>query len=102
MLETILAAKILCLRALEYINKNFYLDISLSIALASLFSCHAILSNVSTGSFDEQSLRTFENELLQVVVPFIEKRYRTIANANQRALAGLSIRLLCALVRNLE
>ncbi len=47
--------------------------------------------NVSTGNFDEQSLRTFENELMQVVVPFIEKRYRTIANANQRALAGLSM-----------
>ncbi|WP_261387621.1 hypothetical protein [Chitinophaga pinensis] len=29
--------------------------------------------NVSRGSFDEESLRTFENELMQVVVPFIEK-----------------------------
>lgn len=47
--------------------------------------------NVSTGSFNEQSLRTFENELMHVVVPFIEKSYRTIANANQRALAGLSM-----------
>lgn len=47
--------------------------------------------NVSTGSFNEQSLRTFENELIRVVVPSVEKNYRAVANAEHRALAGLSM-----------
>ncbi|RXK85505.1 alpha/beta hydrolase-fold protein [Filimonas effusa] len=47
--------------------------------------------NVSPGAFNEQSLRSFENELKRVVVPFIEKNYRTAADAEHRALAGLSM-----------
>ena len=41
--------------------------------------------------FGEQSLRTFENELKQSVIPFVEKNYRTETSANDRALAGLSM-----------
>ncbi len=41
--------------------------------------------------FGEQSLRMFENELKQAVLPFVETNYRTKADANSRALAGLSM-----------
>jgi len=41
--------------------------------------------------FNEQSLRTFENELKQVVIPFVEKKYRAANGATNRALAGLSM-----------
>ncbi|WP_276365467.1 alpha/beta hydrolase-fold protein [Chryseolinea sp. H1M3-3] len=41
--------------------------------------------------FGEQSLRMFENELKQSVIPFVEKNYRTAADGNSRALAGLSM-----------
>ncbi|HEX3167447.1 MAG TPA: alpha/beta hydrolase-fold protein [Chitinophagaceae bacterium] len=41
--------------------------------------------------FGEQSLRMFENELKQNVIPFVEKNYRAATEANSRALAGLSM-----------
>ena len=41
--------------------------------------------------FGEQSLRAFENELKQSVIPFVEKNYRTATDAGSRALAGLSM-----------
>ncbi|MGC4102403.1 alpha/beta hydrolase-fold protein [Ferruginibacter sp.] len=41
--------------------------------------------------FGEQSLRTFENELKQAVIPFIEASFRTEKTAGNRALAGLSM-----------
>jgi enterochelin esterase-like enzyme len=41
--------------------------------------------------FGEQSLRMFENELKQAVIPFVEKSYRTETGAKNRALAGLSM-----------
>ncbi|MBL7856305.1 MAG: esterase [Cyclobacteriaceae bacterium] len=41
--------------------------------------------------FGEQSLRMFENELKQVVIPFVEKKYRSKTDANNTALAGLSM-----------
>jgi enterochelin esterase-like enzyme len=41
--------------------------------------------------FGEQSLKTFENELKQMVIPFVENNFRTEAGANNRALAGLSM-----------
>jgi enterochelin esterase-like enzyme len=50
--------------------------------------------NIGSGGlagFGEQSLRIFENELKQSVIPFVEKNYRVAANANSRALAGLSM-----------
>lgn len=42
-------------------------------------------------SFGERSLRTFENELVRVVIPFVEKNYRAETSATGRALAGLSM-----------
>lgn len=50
--------------------------------------------NMGTGgiaNFGEQSLRMFENELKEVVIPFVEKNYRTATGAKDRALAGLSM-----------
>jgi enterochelin esterase-like enzyme len=41
--------------------------------------------------FGEQPLRMFENELKQVVIPFIEKNYRAETDGKNRALAGLSM-----------
>jgi len=41
--------------------------------------------------FGEQSLRTFESELKQMVIPVVEKNYRVKTDANSRALAGLSM-----------
>src|SRR5699024_2323082 len=48
-------------------------------------------------------LKTFENELKQMVIPFIEKNFRVAAGANNRALAGLSmggLQTLYAGIRN--
>lgn len=47
--------------------------------------------NVSSGRFNEQSLRTFEAELKTSVIPFVESNYRTEAGSSGRALAGLSL-----------
>jgi enterochelin esterase-like enzyme len=41
--------------------------------------------------FGEPVLRMFENEMKQVVIPFVEKNYRVKTDANSRALAGLSM-----------
>jgi enterochelin esterase-like enzyme len=41
--------------------------------------------------FGEPSLKTFENELKQSVIPFIEKNFRAETDAKNRALAGLSM-----------
>jgi enterochelin esterase-like enzyme len=41
--------------------------------------------------FGEGSLKTFENELKQVVMPLVESSYRTAAGPENRALAGLSM-----------
>ncbi|RXK61565.1 esterase [Lacibacter luteus] len=64
--------------------------------------------NVSAGGpggFGEQALRVFENELKQTLIPFIEKNYRVATDANNRALAGLSmggLQTLHAGVRNTD
>ncbi len=50
--------------------------------------------NMGTGGiagFNENVLRSFENELKQAVIPFVEKNYRTETDAKSRALAGLSM-----------
>lgn len=50
--------------------------------------------NFGTGGiagFGEQVLRIFENELKQVVIPFVEKNYRVQTDGRGRALAGLSM-----------
>lgn len=54
-------------------------------------------------AFNEQSLRTFENELKLSVIPFVEKNYRAKTEAQSRALAGLSmggLQTLYAGIRN--
>lgn len=47
--------------------------------------------NIGTGGFSEQALRAFENELKQVVIPFVESNYRAAKDPANRALAGLSM-----------
>lgn len=50
-------------------------------------------ANVTTagGPFSEAMLRTFENELTRVIIPFVEKTYRARTDAAGRAMAGLSL-----------
>jgi enterochelin esterase-like enzyme len=45
----------------------------------------------SLATFGERSLQIFENELKEVVIPFVEKNYRAETTASNRALAGLSM-----------
>ena len=55
--------------------------------------------------FGEQSLRMFENELKQNVIPIVEKNYRVATDGGSRALAGLSmggLQTLYAGVRNTQ
>lgn len=50
--------------------------------------------NMGTGgiaNFGEQTLRSFESELKQNVIPFVEKNFRVAAGSQNRALAGLSM-----------
>jgi enterochelin esterase-like enzyme len=47
--------------------------------------------NTGTPGFSEQFLRSFEAELKQSVIPFVEKNYRTKTDSKSRALAGLSM-----------
>lgn len=49
------------------------------------------LSSGGIGGFGEQALKTFENELTQAVIPYIEKTFRVKTDAGSRALAGLSM-----------
>jgi enterochelin esterase-like enzyme len=52
-------------------------------------------ANIGTGGFSsngiENSLKMFEAEMKQVIIPFVEKNYRALNDANSRALAGLSM-----------
>ncbi|NJM24571.1 MAG: esterase [Bacteroidia bacterium] len=47
--------------------------------------------NTGTPGFSEQFLRTFEAELTQSIIPFVETHYRAATDARSRALAGLSM-----------
>ena len=61
------------------------------------------LSGGGLAGFGEQALKTFENELLKSVMPFIESNFRASTEPNNRALAGLSmggIQTLYAGVKN--
>jgi len=64
--------------------------------------------NVSSGGlagFGEQSLKRFEDELKNAVIPFVEKNYRAETDAKNRALAGLSLgglQTLYAGIRNVN
>jgi enterochelin esterase-like enzyme len=52
-------------------------------------------ANIGMGGFNantiESSLKMFESEMKESVIPFIEKNYRALNNAGSRALAGLSL-----------
>ncbi len=47
--------------------------------------------NIPMKTFGEEVLKVFQDELLKVVIPFVEKNYRVKTDANSRALAGLSM-----------
>jgi enterochelin esterase-like enzyme len=48
-------------------------------------------ANMGGPAFDESGLKKFESELNNTVIPFVENNYRVKADANYRALAGLSM-----------
>ena len=52
-------------------------------------------ANIGAGGFSadgiENSLRMFEREMKQAIIPFVEKNYRTVKDPGSRALAGLSL-----------
>jgi len=52
-------------------------------------------ANIGTGGFNangiESSVKMFEAEMKQSIIPFVEKNYRALSNAGNRALAGLSL-----------
>jgi len=61
--------------------------------------------NFPLNGFGEESLKVFEKELKQVIIPFVEKNYRVKTKPQYRALAGLSmggIQTLYAGVKNTD
>ncbi|MGW1454895.1 alpha/beta hydrolase-fold protein [Salegentibacter agarivorans] len=61
--------------------------------------------NVGSRNSFQQSLQTFEQELKQAVIPFVENNYRVAQGAENRALAGLSmggLQTLYAGIRNTD
>ena len=61
--------------------------------------------NMPVGGFGEESLKVFEKELKQSIIPFVEKNFRVKTEAKYRALAGLSmggIQTLYAGIKNTE
>ena len=48
-------------------------------------------ANVGGAAFGEAGLKTFESELKEVIIPLVESTYRTKTDAQNRALAGLSM-----------
>ncbi|RYY69391.1 MAG: esterase [Chitinophagaceae bacterium] len=52
-------------------------------------------ANIGTGGFNagsiENSLKLFEREMKEAILPFVEKNYRTLTDAGNRAMAGLSL-----------
>jgi enterochelin esterase-like enzyme len=52
-------------------------------------------ANIGVGGFSsdgiESSLKMFEAEMKEVIIPIVEKNYRILKEANNRALAGLSL-----------
>ncbi|WP_339654700.1 alpha/beta hydrolase-fold protein [uncultured Salegentibacter sp.] len=61
--------------------------------------------NLGSRNSFQQSLQTFEQELKQAVIPFVENNYRVAPGAENRALAGLSmggLQTLYAGIRNTD
>ncbi len=52
-------------------------------------------ANIGAGGFNaggiESAMKMFEGEMKGAIIPFVEKNYRVVADANHRALAGLSL-----------
>ncbi len=48
-------------------------------------------ANMSKAAFEESGLKLFESELNSAIIPFVENNFRIKADANHRALAGLSM-----------
>jgi len=52
-------------------------------------------ANIGAGGFNaggiENSLKLFEREMKESIIPLIDKNYRTLNDANSRAIAGLSL-----------
>ncbi|MEO6732144.1 MAG: alpha/beta hydrolase-fold protein [Ferruginibacter sp.] len=52
-------------------------------------------ANLGAGGFNaggiENSLKLFEREMKETIMPFVEKNYRTLTDANSQAMAGLSL-----------
>jgi enterochelin esterase family protein len=47
--------------------------------------------HAGTGGYSSEAMAAFKNEMTQNIVPFIDKNFRTIANAKNRAICGLSM-----------
>ncbi len=47
--------------------------------------------NIPLKAFGEETLKVFTSELMQCVIPFVEKNYRVKTESQNRALAGLSM-----------
>jgi enterochelin esterase-like enzyme len=52
-------------------------------------------ANIGAGGFNaggiESSLKSFEREMKETIISYVEKNYRTLTDANSRAMAGLSL-----------
>ena len=48
-------------------------------------------ANMGVSPFDESSLKIFQSELTEMIIPLVEKNYRVKKDATDRALAGLSM-----------
>jgi enterochelin esterase-like enzyme len=48
-------------------------------------------ANMGVSPFDESSLKVFQSELTEIIIPLVEKNYRVKKDAANRALAGLSM-----------
>jgi enterochelin esterase-like enzyme len=48
-------------------------------------------ANMGVSPFDESSLKIFQSELTEMIIPLVEKNYRVKKDAADRALAGLSM-----------
>jgi enterochelin esterase family protein len=44
-----------------------------------------------TGGYSSEAMAAFKNEMTQNIVPFIDKNFRTMANAKNRSICGLSM-----------
>ncbi len=74
---------------------NLILDNLIAIGKAKAMLIVMPDANIGMGGFNgsgiEASLKMFESELKQSIIPFVENKFRVLADANNRALAGLSL-----------